>query len=74
MAINPEILENMIRSKIADAVVKVEDLRADGQNFYSAQVISPSFAGKTRLECHRIVFAAIKGVDLESLSLRTAAK
>jgi len=71
---DPEIIKNMILSKVPDAAVKIENLRADDQNFYAAQVISPSFAGKTRLECHRMIYAALKGLDLDFLSLRTAAQ
>ena len=66
-------LESLILDALPDAQVRVEDLRGDGGR-YSAHVSAPGFEGKTRLEQHRMVYAALKGKAegaLEALTLQT---
>ena len=66
-------IEAMIRSAFPDSVVEIRDLAGDGDH-YSARVISPSFAGMSRVRQHQAVYAALKGkmgTDLHALQLET---
>ena len=49
----------MIRSNLPDAKVEVRDMTGGGDHF-EILVISKAFAGKTLLEQHRMVFAALE--------------
>ncbi len=67
-------IESFILEAIPDAsLVRVEDVRGDGAH-YTATIASPSFAGKTRVEQHRMVHAAVKekiGDKIHALSIQT---
>ncbi|CAA7622446.1 BolA family protein [Magnetospirillum sp. SS-4] len=74
MAMEATDIEALIREGIPDAKVIIEDLRGDGDH-YSALVISETFRGKSRVQQHQMVFAAMKGKmggDLHALALQTA--
>lgn len=67
-------IETMIRSAIPDAAVEITDLAGDGDH-YAAKVTSASFAGKSRVERQREVYAALggrMGGELHALQLTTA--
>ncbi len=51
----PEVLERLIEEGFADAEVRVS---GDGRHF-DAVVISDAFSGKSMLEQHRMVYAAL---------------
>ena len=53
--ISPEQVQTMIQERLSNAEVKVV---GDGQHF-EAIIISPDFAGKTRVKQHQIVYAAL---------------
>ena len=53
-------IEQMIKESIPDAVVRIDDLRGDGDH-YAASIISNAFKGKTRVQQHQMVYAALKG-------------
>ncbi|HXV24643.1 MAG TPA: BolA family transcriptional regulator [Alphaproteobacteria bacterium] len=75
MAIDIAELERLIREGIPDAEVSIEDLRGDGDH-YAANVISPAFRGKTRIQQHQMVYQALKGkmgAELHALALQTSA-
>ncbi len=75
MAMDAATIEKMILEGIPDATVKVEDLRGDGEH-YAAYVVSPSFAGKSRVQQHKMVYDAMKGKmgdELHALALQTSA-
>jgi len=64
-------IAQIIRAGIPDAEVDVSG--SDGVHF-EAVVRSASFAGKSRLQRHRLVFAALgelMGNEIHALSLRT---
>jgi stress-induced morphogen len=66
-------IEQLIKASIPDAVVTVRDLAGDG-NHYAATVISESFRGKSRVQQHQMVYAALKGRmggELHALALQT---
>ncbi|TVQ83112.1 MAG: BolA family transcriptional regulator [Micavibrio sp.] len=75
MAMDAVSLETMIREAIPDADVRIEDLRGDGDH-YAAYVVSPSFAGLSRVQQHQMVYRALKGKmgnELHALALHTSA-
>ena len=74
MPMPSEEIEAMIVAEIPDARVEISDLKGDGDH-YAAKVISPSFAGMSRVRQHQAVYAALKGkmgTDLHALQLETA--
>jgi len=74
MAMEANDIEAMIRTALPDAKVLIEDLRGDGDH-YSALVVSSVFQGKSRVQQHQIVYAALQGKmggDLHALALQTA--
>ena len=67
-------IEWLIRESIPDAVVTVTDLAGDGDH-YAARVLSPSFAGMSRVKQHQAIYAALggrMGGELHALQLETA--
>ncbi|MGF1639565.1 MAG: BolA family protein [Rhodospirillales bacterium] len=73
MAMDAGDIERLIREAIPDARVTIEDLRGDGDH-YAALVISETFRGKTRVQQHQLVYAALKGrmgSQLHALALQT---
>jgi stress-induced morphogen len=68
-------IEKMIREAIPDAEVRIDDLRGDGDH-YAAFISSSAFKGKTRVQQHQMVYAALKGRmgnELHALALQTSA-
>ena len=53
-------IERMIKEALPDADVQIIDLAGDGDH-YSAKVISSAFQGKSRVQQHQLVYAALKG-------------
>ena len=67
-------IEAMIVAAFPDAVVEIRDLAGDGDH-YAAKVVSPSFAGMSRVRQHQAIYAALKGkmgTDLHALQLETS--
>ncbi|MGI6245043.1 MAG: BolA family protein [Pseudochelatococcus sp.] len=60
MAMEAAEIEALIKAAIPDAVVEIRDLAGDGDH-YAATVISPSFAGLSRVQQHQRVYAALEG-------------
>ncbi|AKF05842.1 BolA family protein [Sandaracinus amylolyticus] len=57
--VEPETLEQRIRSAMPDVeLVRIEDLTGT-KDHYQAVVVSPSFAGMTRVEQHQSVYRAL---------------
>ena len=74
MAMSLSEIETMIREAFPDARVEVKDLAGDG-NHYSASVVSTAFKGKSRVQQHQMVYAALKGRmggELHALALATS--
>ena len=75
MPMNAADIERLIRTALPDAEVTITDLAGDGDH-YAAHVVSPAFAGKTRVAQHKMVFEAPggrMGGELHALALTTAA-
>ena len=73
MAMDAAKLERMIKDAIPDADVTLEDTCGD-QDHYSARVVSAAFQGKTRVQQHQMVYAALEGKmggQLHALALQT---
>ncbi|MSQ87440.1 MAG: BolA family transcriptional regulator [Alphaproteobacteria bacterium] len=75
MAMSAADIESMIKESFPDAQVTIEDLRGDGDH-YAATVIASAFTGKSRVQQHQMVYAALKGKmggQLHALALQTSA-
>jgi stress-induced morphogen len=75
MAMTSDEIVRMIREALPDAQIELVDTVGD-QNHYKARVVSAAFAGKTRVQQHQIVYAALKGRmggELHALALETRA-
>jgi len=69
----PEI-EGMIKAAMPDATVEMTDLAGDGDH-WAAKVTSAGFAGKSRVQQHKLVYNALDGKMggvLHALQLTTA--
>jgi len=66
-------IEAMIKAALPDAKVVIEDLAGDGDH-YAATVISEAFRGRSRVQQHQMVYAALQGRmggALHALALQT---
>lgn len=66
-------IEKLIQSGLPDAQVEVRDPMNDRTHF-EAVVLSPSFAGKTKVQQHKMVYAALGDSfdgPLHALALKT---
>ena len=75
MAMDAATIETMIRDAMPDAQVTIRDLAGDGDH-YAAEIVSSAFAGKSRVQQHQLVYAALKGKmggELHALALQTRA-
>ncbi len=75
MAMAATEIEQMIKEAFPDATVEIQDLRGDGDH-YAAVVTSSAFKGKSRVQQHQMVYAALKGKmggQLHALALTTSA-
>ena len=69
-------IDKLIKDEFPDADVTITDLAGD-DNHWSAVVVSSAFKGKTRVQQHQMVYAALKGNMggvLHALQLQTQAK
>jgi stress-induced morphogen len=69
-------IERLIKQAFPDAEVTMTAL-ADDNDHWAAMVTSSAFKGKTRVQQHQMVYAALQGRMggvLHALSLQTAAK
>ena len=68
-------IEQMVKDAMPDAEVRIDDLRGDGDH-YAAFISSSAFKGKTRVQQHQMVYAALQGRmgnELHALALQTSA-
>ena len=67
-------IEKMIKDAFPDAQVTIKDLAGDGDH-YAATVVSEAFRGKSRVQQHQMVYAALQGRMggvLHALALQTS--
>jgi stress-induced morphogen len=75
MAMQPAEIEALIKAALPDAEVTIEDLAGDGDH-YAATVVSEAFRGRSRVQQHQLVYAALRGRmggELHALALQTSA-
>jgi stress-induced morphogen len=60
MAMDANEIERLIKATFPDARVEIRDLAGDGDH-YAATIISAAFKGKSRVQQHQMVYAALKG-------------
>ena len=73
MPMAAEDIIRLIKQGIPEAEVEIEDLAGDGDH-YAATVVSAAFKGKSRVQQHQMVYAALKeqiGGALHALALET---
>jgi stress-induced morphogen len=75
MAMEVGEIEALIRGAFPDAEITIDDLAGDGDH-YQARIVSAAFAGKTRVQQHKMVYDALQGRmggALHALALQTSA-
>ena len=73
MAMPAAEIEALIKAALPDARVEIEALVDDGDH-YLARVTSAAFAGKSRIQQHKMVYEALggrMGGELHALQLAT---
>jgi stress-induced morphogen len=73
MPMQAKDIETMILTAFPDAVIEIKDLAGDGDH-YAATVVTSAFVGKTKVQQHQLVYAALKGKmggELHALALTT---
>ena len=76
MTMDLKEIEKLIKESLPDSLIEIQDLAGDG-NHYSAAITSSAFNGKSKIEQHKIVYAALKGKmgnELHALSIKTKEK
>lgn len=74
MPVTAESIESRLRAAFPQAMVRIEDLRGDGDH-YALHIETPEFAGKTRVQQHQMIYAALGGMmnnALHALAITTA--
>ena len=73
MTLKLDEVEKMIKESIPDAEITIKDLVGD-ENHYSATIKSKVFAGKSKIEQHKMVYNSLKGKmgnELHALAIKT---
>ena len=68
-------IEQMIRDALPDAEIKLVDTAGD-KDHWSATIVSEKFRGKSKVQQHQMVYAALQGKMggvLHALALQTSA-
>lgn len=74
MAMSKSEIVRLIEGGLPGAIVKIEDLRGDGDH-YAANVVYKGFRGISRIKQHQMVYEALKGNmgdTLHALALQTS--
>lgn len=70
MPITKQELEDTIKAAFPNARVTSTDLAGDNDH-WSVEVADASFAGKSRIEQHRMVQAAVAAKNIHALQIKT---
>jgi len=73
MTLKLKEIESLIKEAMPDAEITIQDLAGD-ENHYSATIKSKIFAGKSKIDQHKMVYKALKGKmgnELHALALNT---
>jgi stress-induced morphogen len=74
MPMDANEIERLIKARFPGAEITIRDLAGDGDHF-AAHVVASEFAGKTRVQQHKMVYDALEGRmggTLHALALTTA--
>ena len=74
MTRSPDDIKKLIKDKMPDALIEIEDIKGDN-NHYRAKVISSSFKGLSKINQHKLVYSALgshMGTTLHALMLETS--
>ena len=74
MPMDAKEIERLIKARFPGAMVAIRDLAGDGDH-YAAHVVAKEFAGKNRVQQHKMVYDALQGrmgEALHALALTTA--
>ena len=66
-------IEKHIKEAMPEASIEIQDLAGDG-NHYAATITSSEFAGKSKIEQHKMVYNSLKGKmgnELHALAIKT---
>ncbi|MEM9803871.1 MAG: BolA/IbaG family iron-sulfur metabolism protein [Cyanobacteria bacterium P01_D01_bin.56] len=67
-------VEQLIKAKLPDAQVSIQDLTGT-QDHYQATIVSTSFAGLNLIKQHQLVYSSVNAAmasgDLHALTLKT---
>ena len=66
-------IEKYIKEAMPDAIIDIQDLAGDG-NHQSATITSSQFAGKSKIEQHKMDYDSLKGKmgnELHALAIKT---
>ena len=73
MAMDLKEIGKLIKEALPDATVEIQDLAGDN-NHYSATITSAKFAGKIKIQQHKMVYDSLKGKmgnELHALAIKT---
>ncbi len=73
MTLSSKQISEMIKNKIPDAKIEIEDLRGDN-NHYHAKITSKEFRGLSKIDQHKLIYSALgkhMGSTLHALMLTT---
>ena len=73
MAMAADEIERLVKEALPDSQVMIIDLAGDGDH-YAARITSEAFKGKSRVQQHQMVYAALgehMGGTLHALKLET---
>lgn len=73
MAMAADEIERLVKEALPDSQVVIIDLAGDGDH-YAARITSEAFKGKSRVQQHQMVYAALgehMGGTLHALKLET---
>ena len=74
MPVSANIIESLVLESFPDAKIKITDLAGDNDH-WAVEVVSSAFKGKSRIEQHKMVYAALKGKmggELHAMQLKTS--
>ncbi len=74
MAMAADEIERLIAEALPGAAITIRDLAGDGDH-YAAHVVAAQFAGQSRVQQHKLVYAALggrMGGELHALQVTTA--
>jgi len=74
MAVDLETLEDLLKTNLPGASIRIDDVRGDGEH-YAAHISYSEFAGKSRVQQHQMVYSALgnkMGGELHALQIHTS--